>query len=80
MTDREQLPWEQNRRRDLEAAMADEVPGLGWHVRQTLGKASGNAFLVSTDVGVYRYVRGLTKETARTLAHELALAARLRDG
>jgi hypothetical protein len=75
----ESPPWERGRRRDLEAAMSDEVPGLGWHVRETLGKASGNAFLVGADVGVYRYVRGLTTETARTLAHELALAVRLRD-
>jgi hypothetical protein len=29
---------------------------------------------------VYRYVHGLTEETARVLAHELALALRLRDG
>ena len=75
------IPWEQNRRRDLEAVMADEVPGLTWRVHGlSSGKGFGNAFMVSTDVGVYRVVRGLTKETARTLAHELALTVRLRDG
>jgi hypothetical protein len=81
VSDREPIPWKQNRRRDLEAVMADEVPGLQWRVRaMSSGKGFGNAFMVSTDIGVYRVVRELTKETARRLAHELALAVRLRDG
>jgi hypothetical protein len=74
------VPWEKGRRRDLEAAMADEVPGLEWHVREVPSTSSPHGgFLVRTDGGVHRYVRDLTPEIARKLAHQLALTVRLRE-
>ena len=77
----EQTPFlEPGRRRDLEAEMSDEVPGLPWIVREVASTTSPlGGFLVRTDAGVHRYVRDLTPSTARRLAHQLALAVRLRS-
>ena len=60
--------------------MADEIPGLTWHVQEVPSTTSPQGgFRVRTDAGVQRYVRDLTPDLARRLAHQMALAVRLRE-
>ncbi len=74
------IPWETGRRRDLEEVMADEIPDLQWSVREVASTSSPQGgFLVRTESGVHRFVRDLTPDLARKLAHQLALTVRLRD-
>jgi hypothetical protein len=74
------IRFESGRRRDLEAVMTDEVPGLTWRVHEVASTTSPQGgFRVRTDAGVQRYVRDLTSDLARTLAHQMALAVRLRE-